>query len=236
MRSLMIHLNNVTLLAIDGAGSDTKALPALRYSSASIRFGDTRLLTSNKNIQNNFCSTHIIEKMNMNYYNYFCINQLHQYFDTDYVLLVQSDGFILNPHLWQDEFLNYDYIGAAWPEHIVKNCMMMSENMVKLTKNNKSLHQVGNGGFTLRSKKLLQETNELYENWMFGYPEDVIIGIGMREKLQRQGYKFAPVDLAIKFSCEHSPINGMNFTPEQSFGFHGKMVHPHLLDKLQEVL
>lgn len=232
----MITLDSVTLLAIDGSGSDMNALSALRYSSKNIKFADIKLLTANTNIKNDFCSTLIIDKMNMSHYNYFCINHLHEYFDTDHVLLVQSDGFILNSNMWEQDFLKYDYIGAPWPEHIVTNCMMMSENMVKLTKNNKSLYQVGNGGFTLRSKRLLQETNDLYENWMFGYPEDVLIGIGMRRELEKRGLTFAPVDLAMKFSCEHSPINGVSFTPEQSFGFHGKVVHPHLLSKLQEVL
>ena len=26
------------------------------------------------------------------------------------------DGHIVNPHLWTNEFLKYDYIGAPWPK------------------------------------------------------------------------------------------------------------------------
>lgn len=42
------------------------------------------------------------------------IKELNKYIETDYVLIVQYDGFILNPKAWMDEFLEYDYIGAPW--------------------------------------------------------------------------------------------------------------------------
>ena len=45
--------------------------------------------------------------------------------------------------LWDPKFLNYDYIGALWPHY--------KEN------------QVGNGGFSLRSKKLLESSRKLIE-------------------------------------------------------------------------
>ena len=56
---------------------------------------------------------------------------LYKHINTDFCLVVQYDGKVSDPDLWNDDFLNYDYIGAAWTDGYV-----------------------GNGGFTLRSKKL----------------------------------------------------------------------------------
>ena len=30
-------------------------------------------------------------------------------------LTIWTDGFIVHPEMWRDEFLKYDYIGAPWP-------------------------------------------------------------------------------------------------------------------------
>lgn len=43
----------------------------------------------------------------------FVIGQLPGYIRTSHMLLVHWDGFVLRPQAWLDEFLVYDYIGAA---------------------------------------------------------------------------------------------------------------------------
>jgi hypothetical protein len=53
------------------------------------------------------------------------------------VLLVQWDGYVCNPDAWDPAFLDCDYIGAKWFWH---NDAM----------------RVGNGGFSLRSRRLLE--------------------------------------------------------------------------------
>lgn len=42
------------------------------------------------------------------------VKLLDSYIETPHVLVVQYDGFILNPDAWTDEFLEYDYVGAPW--------------------------------------------------------------------------------------------------------------------------
>ena len=64
---------------------------------------------------------------------------LKKYIDTDFCLIIQGDGFVIHPENWTDEFLKYDYIGAPW------------RNLAHY-----SFIRVGNGGFSLRSKKLLK--------------------------------------------------------------------------------
>jgi hypothetical protein len=46
----------------------------------------------------------------------YCIYNLTRHIDTDYCLLVQPDGFVINPDKWDDDWYNYDYIGAPWYE------------------------------------------------------------------------------------------------------------------------
>lgn len=109
----------------------------------------------------------------------FVIKELHRFIDTKYFLLFQNDGWILNPDAWDDEFLNYDYIGApwAWEEY-----------------------PMGNGGFTLRSKSLMEECSKVithpYE------PEDLVICMKYKSHLEDKGFKFAPREVAEKFSLE----------------------------------
>ncbi len=49
-------------------------------------------------------------------YSLFLLKELAARIRTDHVLIVQWDGFILDPFAWRDEFLDYDYIGAPWPQ------------------------------------------------------------------------------------------------------------------------
>ena len=48
-------------------------------------------------------------------YNLFVLYQLMYYIDTDYCLIVQNDGWVLNGQNWQDAYREYDYIGAPLP-------------------------------------------------------------------------------------------------------------------------
>ena len=40
---------------------------------------------------------------------------LKEYINSEHVLVIQDDGHIVNPDIWDDNFLDYDYIGAPWP-------------------------------------------------------------------------------------------------------------------------
>jgi hypothetical protein len=124
-----------------------------------------------------------------------------KFVETDFVLVVQDDGFVTSPHLWNDEFLNYDYIGAPWPLYF---------NWVNPNK------RVGNGGFCLRSKKFLEESTKL--NYTGGN-EDYQLCYVFDEILKNKGIKFAPVELASKFSLEMN--TELNDDINKVFGFHG---------------
>jgi hypothetical protein len=116
---------------------------------------------------------------------------------TSHVLIIQHDGFILNPYAWDDEFLQYDYIGAPW-------CYDDGLN-------------VGNGGFSLRSKRLL-DILSTDEHIVQSHTEDYRIGRTYRRRLERRGIRFAPESLASRFSIEGNIKYGWKWNNQ--FGFH----------------
>lgn len=136
-------------------------------------------------------------------YNRFFVEKLNNIIFTDFVLNIQADGFIINPKLWSDNFLNYDYIGAPWPWH--RFC--------------------GNGGFSLRSKKFLQLSSSIkYDSFHNEYqcaPEDWFLCVKNRDFFIKNLIKFADIKTASNFSFEH-PIGIKGEGLANSFGFHGK--------------
>ena len=82
---------------------------------------------------------------------------------------------------------------------------------------------VGNGGFSLRSKSLLEAPSKynLFDNELFtNSHEDGFFSILHRKFLESKGFKWAPFLIANQFSIE-SPISFKDFR-DLPFGFHGK--------------
>ena len=118
---------------------------------------------------------------------------LRQYVAGTHVLIIQWDSFILHPELWTHDFLQYDYIGAVWPHHPDT--------------------PVGNGGFSLRSVKLLEvlESPAISKR----HPEDFCICDDNKVTLENQfGIRFAPAGVAEQFAVERTSWH-------PAFGFHG---------------
>lgn len=177
-----MKLSNVTICAIDSVQPE-KAKKAIERSSQAITFGG-ELFIDHASINSRQA------------YSKFVLQELHKYIKTDFVLMVQWDGWVINPNAWQDQFLDYDYIGAVWPWH--------PEGV-----------RVGNGGFSLRSKKLLELTADprfVYKN----LNEDDLICHVNRDFLVNNNIKFAPEELARYFSFEREITNLI------PFGFHGE--------------
>jgi hypothetical protein len=128
-------------------------------------------------------------------YSRFLLAELPPYVATSHCLIVQWDGFILRPAAWDPGFLGFDYIGAVWPQF-----------------NDGAM--VGNGGFSLRSKRLMDACR------MIGatedHPEDVAICRTHRTRIERDfAMRFADPATAARFSYERTSSSGCEF------GFHG---------------
>lgn len=158
-----------------------------------------------------------------------CLKLLPEHVTEDFNIIVHDDGYAVNKSAWTNEFFNIDYIGAIVPP----NCGW----------HNSHVNQVGNGGFSMRSKKLYQAIAELdptiereeyhkdplladtalFREWL---PEDLLLSVLYYEKLTKDyGIQFASIELADQWSIElnfNSPWLG------KSLGFHGKYgTHHH---------
>lgn len=183
-----LYLPDVTLFGLDDRPNNLNV--AMEISQRNIKFGDVRILLN-----------HVDGKKG---YSEFMINHLWRHFDTSHVLVIQHDGYVINPTAWDNSWLQYDYIGATWG---------YKDNM-----------NVGNGGFSLRSKRLCKVLKHYkIDNY---HPEDHVICRQLRPKLEADGYEFAPEEVANRFSIEafgvHSFQGANKYTGQ--FGFHGGKV------------
>ena len=193
------YLKDVTLVCVD-CHNHGEAISAIRKSMDECDFYSVKFLTD---IEVSLAGIDVVKipkiKSKIDY-SKFLMKKLHGYFETSHVLVIQHDGYVLNGSCWLDEFLDYDYIGAPW-----------------LYPDNRNM---GNGGFSLRSKKL--QTAVANDSFIeTSDPEDEVICRLYREYLEnKHGIKYAPVDLADKFSYElRTPV-------AETFGFHGKFHKP----------
>lgn len=212
----MKHLKNTTLVAI----SSVKLLPTLKsliYSSKNISFKSIKFLTSADKEEFSFFPDYIehvkIPEINdKDEYSKFVLYELKNYIDTEYLITVQYDGFILNPHVWNDDWFNYDYIGAPFPPFYVSR-----EDTSRLVR-------VGNGGFSLRSKKFINAFTELglelIRDNLTGIAEDHQQCCIHHESYLKYGIKFAPVEVAKYFSLENFTLTPEAKKQITSLGFH----------------
>lgn len=193
-------LDNITLVAID-CKEPGAAAGAMIISLQHIRPKRAVLLTDVA-IQLPNIETVIIPSIkSKREYSRFVIKELYKYFDTEYVLIIQADGYVLCQDAWKDEFMEYDYIGASWIYDTER--------------------RVGNGGFSLRSRKLMTilGMDSLID---VVHPEDQSICILYKFYLEdKYDIRFAPEELADEFSFETK-------TPaSKTFGFHGWFHRPY---------
>lgn len=150
-------------------------------------------------------------RKNIDLYDYSEImtKQLWTYVETEHVLTIQWDGMAVNADLWNDDFLKYDYIGALWKWPI----------------NGQS---VGNGGFSFRSRKLieaLRDTQVQLGTELSGQNEDVAIAVEYRELMETEyDINYAPLEVAAKFATE-------NVWQGPTLGFHGLWNIPRFLSR-----
>jgi len=126
---------------------------------------------------------------------------------------------VINPSLWDAKFLETDYIGAPWPMEIIQSSDMVAGRIPT----NQIPTTVGNGGFSLRSRKFVENSVGLESHHK---NEDLNICIFNYNHLASQGVKIADAALAAKFSYErqthHKPhANRRLFFTYGTFGFHG---------------
>lgn len=213
---------DITVVAIHGGGGIEKMIPSLIKTSKSLP-GCKTLLITDKKIDSEI-EQKIVSPFDYHGYSHFVVYCLHQYIETDYVLICQDDGWALNPNNWRNNWFQYDYIGAFTHSALIENYFLV--NYAWVHKRDQNPFVVQNGGFSFRSKKFLEAPSK-YGIVIKQQPiiqlnnEDVQLCCLMRPELEKVGMKFAPEEEAKYFAFEHlSPIvhNGMDIT--QIFGHH----------------
>lgn len=199
---MKLQLPSVTLLICDCLNAN-RAINVLEHCKKMADFGAVKLLTS---IPVQY--EHRIKIMPLNtliVYSIFMLTKVNQYIETEHVLVVQRDGWILNPQSFKPEWLELDYIAPLFVQYDF----------------------VGSGGFSLRSKRLMDNVTASMPEWdgtqkqadeiqkTLSYYEDG--EICLTKKFSQ--FKFATLEQAADFS------QGGNRNPvyyrERPFGFHG---------------
>jgi hypothetical protein len=208
---MKLELENVTLVSVTSV-KIPETIKSIEKSCEKIKFGDVKLLTS-ENVSSDKFKVIKIQEIDYEGYSKFIVYDLHKYIDTEFALIVQHDGFVTSPDKWDSKFTDYDYIGAPWP---------LPTDSFSYRDPFGNLIRVGNGGFSLRSKKLLSLSTKLDLEWKsyFGYyNEDGFFTCHNRHIFEDRGCVFAPLDVAKYFSHETRIPEIEGIVP---FGFHKK--------------
>lgn len=178
----MLELSNVTLICMTNSKLEEHQR-ALDISSEKIKFGAVKLI-------------HRPDIDTIDKWNKAMVYELGSYVDTDYAIVIHHDGYIINPEMWNPDWLNYDYIGSPFP---------LPTDDFSYRDINGVIQRVGNS-VGLRSKKLMDLPSKIGMEWksFHGfYNEDGYISVNMRHVFEEHGCKFAPLDVAIHFGREH---------------------------------
>lgn len=191
----MLNLSNVTLLCVETREPEL-AYWAIDKCLSGTQFAKVVLITNLDRVTQKRTDIEYVQAPPIKTtrdYSDLLLTGLDQYVEGSHVLVIQWDSFITNPYLWTSSFLTFDYIGAVWPHHPTT--------------------AVGNGGFSLRSVKLLQAMKK--RGFVKKHPEDHCICVDNNEFLTQEcGIRIAPIEVAEQFAVERSPWH-------PAFGFHG---------------
>jgi pentatricopeptide repeat protein len=209
-------LDQVTLCCID-TDHPALGLRAIRLSQAQCQFARSVFMAPQDFISSQGAPSDPIDFLPIPAftaaadYSRILTKELLSVFSTSHALVIEWDGYVLSGPCWEKGFLEFDYIGAVWP-------------------NGREGFRVGNGGFSLRSRRLLQILAR--PEIPCSVPDDRAIGVTLRPMLEKEGIRFADEATAHRFSFESGGLD------QPTFGFHGAFNFCRVLpsDELQSVL
>lgn len=196
-----LQLPNVTLFLCDCLNVDL-SIKVIEHCKRLCDFGDVKFLTS---LETNY--EHAVKILPLNSlvaYSIFMLTKSHEYIETEKMLVVQRDGFILNPKSWDDSWLKLDYLGGLYMQ----------------------MDRVGSGGFSLRSKKIMEDISKTIPEWdgtkegadkiqsKLSFYEDGELSLTPFSK----NYKIGTLEDAANFS--QAGNRNPKYYRDKSFGFH----------------
>jgi hypothetical protein len=137
---MRLQLPTTSLICVDCIDSK-RAIRVLEHCKSMVDFGAVKLLSS---IPSDYEYRVRIQPLNsLIAYSVFMLTRFHEYINTPNVLIVQRDGWILNPESFDPNWLDLDFIGPIYMQN----------------------DRVGSGGFSLRSKRIMQEVSKTMPAW-----------------------------------------------------------------------
>jgi hypothetical protein len=202
----MLKLPDVTLVSINTVCHELTNR-AIEDCLDRVEFGDVKLFTDQPKHEGTVEISPFANQMEAGE---FTVYEVPQFIKTSHALFIHWDSWVIDPAMWTDTFLKCDYIGAPWWYQDAYN--------------------VGNSGFCLRSKRLIDFMAANREEFPLKSPEDVVLCREYQPRLPQ--FNWAPVALASQFSFERSRPS----IDSRHFGFHGMFNWPFVLppDKLAE--
>lgn len=203
----MLELPDVSLTMFDGVG-DARSARAVNLACEGIRYGEVVYISPTRP-EGITVPYRFIQIPRFDYANAmrFQSRTMGEFCTTGYQLSIEWDGYPINPHHWEDGFLDWDYVGAPWPPSLVEGA---------------TASVVGNGGCVLRSRRFIEALRDAPEHTDESGDVYWCQNPGVLATLEAAGCRFAPIDVAMRFAFE-SPLPEIPFwSPRQSFGFHGR--------------
>jgi hypothetical protein len=226
----MLTLPNVSLVSIESLNPE-RALRSLAFSKRWLSFAEVVLVTDVgfKNSKGEsilgMAKHHGIKLIHLplgerHRHEFAMLDNLQFMFDSQFCIYQEWDAVVANPNAWTDDFLLYDYIGAPWPLGSQEERWWVSKQFPvqpgKEAPAANLFNNVGNGGFSLRSKRFTEEVAKRVDRTN-GHQlcSDAWMCRTLMNELTEQGIKYAPMNVAERFSCENRIYSGQ-------FGVHGK--------------
>lgn len=196
-----IQLPTVTLIIIDCINAD-KAIKVIEHCKKLCDFGNIKFLTS---IPVEY--EHRVKIMPLNSlvsYSIFMLTRFSEHIQTEHCLIVQCDGWVLNPESFNFSWLELDFIGPLFMQY----------------------DKVGSGGFSLRSKRLMDYCTQIMPKWDgtqkdadriqegLGYYEDGEISLSGKFNQ----FKIATLEQSANFA--QGGNRNPNYFRERPFGYH----------------
>ena len=200
----MVH-NDLTICSVIGHNDGSAAIPALTESldqlpgSRGLLISQSRPDTLPRGI-----AWKQTEPLTYKQYSIFVMHCLQYFVETDYCLIVQEDGWVLDGGNLSANFYDYDYIGAPCHAAMVGDTLKQQYTWIQ----NPHRIVVQNGGFSLRSRRFLEAPSRhgfAYrpDNRRPLFNEDIQLTGIFRPRLESLGYTFAPDQLAKHFAIEY---------------------------------
>ncbi|MCG7404446.1 MULTISPECIES: DUF5672 family protein [Caballeronia] len=242
----MPDFSNITLVSVTGLNDAHGAALALEFSRRQMPGASALLLSPSApgNLPPDI-RHRAIAPLSFKEYSLFMMFALWRMVETEYVLIVQEDGWLLDASNWTDEFLEYDYIGA--PGHLARVDRPEGIYWKKdfswygdLENPDSVVIPVLNGGFSLRSRRMLRalvdhphirmvvpppdvrDSEPIAMSWFNDAThEDVQLTCMLRPELEAVGLRFAPLEVAARFGFEHAALSHIGVNLHAVFGMHG---------------